>query len=133
LLAARGIDRLRALEAERWAAWPHVDEVAVVAENTNGQALGALVLVVHEYESGRVVGYRLAVGVEESARGRGVGRRLIDYAKRYAAKAGADYLYLQVDPANESAFHLYLAEGFEQGDPHGLIPMVVRFRNVSPE
>jgi len=112
---------------ERWASWPAADEVAVIAENGSGQPLGALVLFVHERDGERVVGYRLAIGVEESARGRGVGRRLIEHAKRVALEAGAEYLYLQVDPANESAHHLYRAAGFEHGDPRGLIPMVVRF------
>ena len=127
LVAARGLERLQAIEAERWATWPAADEIAVVAEDANGQQLGALVLFVHEREGDRVVGYRLAIGVEEAARRRGVGRRLIDYAKRYAAEARADYVYLQVDPANEFALRLYLAAGFEHGDPRGLIPMVLRF------
>ena len=76
-LDARGIEQLRKVEAERWAQWPQTDEVAWVAEDTDGRALGAVVLHVHERDGGRVVGYRLAIGVEEAARNMGIGRQLL--------------------------------------------------------
>jgi len=131
-LAARGIEQLRKVEAERWAQWPQTDEVAWVAEDTDGRALGAVVLHVHERDGGRVVGYRLAIGVEEAARNMGIGRQLLEHAKRYADEAGATYLFLLVDSSNEVAIHVYEASGFEHSDPHGLIPMIVRFREESP-
>lgn len=132
LVAARGIEQLPKLEAERWAEWPHADEIALVAEDAHGRRLGGLVLHVHERDEARVVGYRLAIGVEEVARGKGIGRRLVEHAKRYAVEAGADYLFLFVDSSNEVAIHLYEAAGFEHSDPRGVIPMIVRFREQSP-
>lgn len=131
-VAASGIERLREIEAERWANWPRADEIALVAEGASGRPLGALLLHVHERDGERVIGYRLAIGVEEDARGQGIGRRLVEQAKRYAREAGADYLFLFVDSSNELAIHLYLAAGFEHSDPHGVIPMIVRFREQSP-
>jgi ribosomal protein S18 acetylase RimI-like enzyme len=131
-VAASGIERLREIEAERWASWPQTDESAFVAEDAHGRFIGALVLHVHERDEARVVGYRLAIGVEEAARGKGIGRRLVEHAKRYSVEAGADYLFLFVDSSNELAIHLYEAAGFEHSDPRGVIPMIVRFREQSP-
>ncbi|HLH22457.1 MAG TPA: GNAT family N-acetyltransferase [Chloroflexota bacterium] len=127
LLAALGVETLRALEDQRWAAWPAPDELAFVAEDRGRRRLGMLLLRVHERAAGRVVGYRLAMAVEAEARGRGVGRRLVEHAKRYAAAHGAAYLLLLVDPSNERASRTYRAAGFELGDQHGVVPMIVRF------
>ena len=74
LIAARGIETLRQLEDQYWAEWPRPGETAFVAEDGGGRPLGAVILHVHERDGERVVGYRLGIAVEESARGRGVGR-----------------------------------------------------------
>ena len=125
-VAAMGLDALRQAEDQSWSAWPAPDETAFVAEDAQGQPLGAVILRVHERDAGRVVGYRLAIAVEEGARGKGVGRALLERAKRFTQDARADYLLLLVDTSNEPALRAYRAVGFRLGDPHGVVPMIVR-------
>jgi ribosomal protein S18 acetylase RimI-like enzyme len=127
LVAAVGLDELRRIEERIWATWPGPDETALVAEDARGRPLGALMLRVHERAKRRVVGYRLALAVEGDARHQGIGRRLLEQAQRISRDAGADYLLLQVDPSNEPAVRAYRATGFELGDAHGVVPMIVRF------
>src|SRR5262249_45536372 len=132
LLAALGEETLRAMEDSRWATWPAPDEVAFVAEDDAQRPLGALILRVNERAGERVAGYRLAMAVEADVRGRGVGRQLIERAKRHVAEHGADYLLLLVDPANETARRTYQAAGFELGDQHGVVPMILRHGDAPP-
>ena len=127
LVAARGIETLRQLEDQYWAEWPRPVETAFVAEDAAGRPLGAVILHLHERDGERVVGYRLGVGVEEAARGRGISRRLLEEAKRHSREAGADYLLLRVDPTNEPALRAYRVTGFELGDADGAVSMIVRF------
>ena len=127
LVAARGIEALRQLEDQYWTGWPRPGETAFVAEDGGGRPLGAVILHVDQRDGERIVGYRLGVGVEEAARGRGIGRRLLDEAKRFSREAGADYLLLRVDPTNEPALRAYRATGFELGDLDGAVSMIVRF------
>ncbi len=127
LVAARGIETLRQLEDQYWAEWPRPGETAFVAEDGSGRPLGAVILHLHERDGERVVGYRLGGGVEEAARGQGIGRRLLEEAKRHSREAGADYLLLRVDPTNEPALRAYRATGFELGDADGAVSMIVRF------
>jgi ribosomal protein S18 acetylase RimI-like enzyme len=127
LVAAIGPDTVRQIEERTWAAWPAADEAAFVAQDEHGRPLGALILRVHERANERVVGYRLAMAVEVEARRRGIGRRLLEHARHYSQAAGAAYLLLQVDPSNEPAVQAYRATGFQLGDQHGVVPMIVRF------
>ena len=127
LVAARGLEALRRLEDQYWAEWPRPGETAFVAEDGDGRPLGAVILHLHERDGERIIGYRLGVGVEEGARRRGIGRRLLEKAKRHSREAGADYLLLRVDPTNESALRAYRATGFELGDADGAVSMIVRF------
>jgi GNAT superfamily N-acetyltransferase len=127
LLADLGPDRLRHLEEQIWATWPAAGDTALIAEDGAGHHLGAIILRVQEREGDRVVGFRLVLAVDEAARGQGVGKELLAHAKQYAAGCGADYLTLLVDAANAPARQLYAGSGFGVSDPHGLIPMTVRF------
>ena len=127
LVASRGIEGLRQTEDLAWQSWPTADELAYVAEGAAQRPLGAIMLKVHERDSLRIVGYRFAIGVEEDVRGQGIGRLLIEHAKRHVEASGADYLLLFVDTGNERAQRAYRATGFTVGDQQGLIPMIVRF------
>jgi ribosomal protein S18 acetylase RimI-like enzyme len=126
-VAAMGLEHLRQIEERVWATWPAPGDAAFVAEDAHGRPLGALILRVQERDGERVVGHRLAIAVELDARRQGIGRQLLEHAKRFSQAAGADYLLLQVDPSNEPALRAYLATGFQLGDAHGVAPMIVRF------
>ena len=43
---------------------------------------------------------------------RGLGRILLDHARRMSAAAGCRYMFLEVRPSNEAAIGLYRANGF---------------------
>jgi ribosomal protein S18 acetylase RimI-like enzyme len=129
-VAAMGLETLREIEERVWAAWPGPDETAFVAEDARGRPLGALVLRVQERDGQRVVGYRLAMAVEADARRQGIGRDLLEHAKRFSQAAGAAYLLLYVDPSNDPALQAYLVAGFQLGDIHGVVPMIVRFESA---
>ena len=74
--------------------------------------------------AGRVIGFAGAwivldeghitnIAVEESQRGRGVGRQLTKGLLQYAANLGVDYMTLEVRRSNERAQRLYQTLGFE--------------------
>ena len=126
-VAAKGLGTLRELQERSWPAWPLLDETAFVAEDAQGRSLGAVMLKVHERDRERVVGVRLAIGAEAGVRGRGIGRRLLEHAKRWTRDMGADYLLLLVDTTNEPALRAYRATGFRLGDQDGVVPMTARF------
>jgi ribosomal protein S18 acetylase RimI-like enzyme len=83
------------------------------------------------YERGRLVGHvtvqrerhpvthhvaSLSIAVAADARGRGIGRRLMDEAIAWATRAGVEKLVLSVYPHNEAAIALYKRVGFvEEG------------------
>ncbi len=53
-----------------------------------------------------------SVGVKKSARGMGVGKRLVDESVKMALKEGAQHVGLTVDVQNLAARHIYEAAGF---------------------
>ena len=55
----------------------------------------------------------VAFWVDPAARGRGVGRALLDHLERRARARGAVAMTLEVADANEAAVRLYAAAGFE--------------------
>ena len=73
--------------------------------------------------SGDVVGYGgakvggdqadvMTIGVAPQARGRGVGRAILDALLDWARQAGAAEIFLDVRPSNEGAIALYNSRGF---------------------
>jgi len=63
----------------------------------------------------------IAMWTDPAARGRGVGRALVEATAEFARAAGSDHLFLQVMEGNESAASLYRSCGFEDigpGEPH---------------
>lgn len=51
--------------------------------------------------------------VDESFRGNGLSKDLINYAKSQAGKLGIDYIDLNVEPDNEAAIKVYQKSGFK--------------------
>jgi [ribosomal protein S18]-alanine N-acetyltransferase len=54
----------------------------------------------------------LNIAVHPGMRGRGLGTLLLDYLKEYGREVGAEHVYLEVRPSNESARKLYRQAGF---------------------
>jgi ribosomal protein S18 acetylase RimI-like enzyme len=71
----------------------------------------------------RVHGYIPELAVAESWRGRGVGEALMGAADEWAMARGAEYMWLDVDAANEPAQHLYAKRGYKPA----LMSMIKRF------
>jgi mycothiol synthase len=57
-------------------------------------------------------GELLALGVVNEHRGRGLGKRLLRYARSFAAGKGLDPVILSANAENETALRLYKTEGF---------------------
>jgi putative acetyltransferase len=62
------------------------------------------------------------MAVLESERGRGIGRRIIEYTINYARSLGARRLYLETNSKLANAIHLYEAVGFRHVSPGELPP-----------
>ncbi len=121
------IHTLQQIEERYWGGWPPPHETAFVAEDTQRLPLRAVILKVHERDGERIVGYRLGLAVEEAAWGKRVGRALLERVKRHSEEEGGKYFLLLVDTCNEPALHAYHVAGFCLGNPHGVVPMIVRF------
>lgn len=80
---------------------------ARLARNADGNAAGFVLTrrVLSEAEL-------LLVAVEPGARGRGLGRRLVDDAAAAAKARGASRIFLEVRDGNDAAIALYHAAGF---------------------
>ncbi len=83
--------------------------VAVVDGSVAGWAVG-LVRRHHSHRSGRL--YNLAIAT--AARGRGVGRRLVEHLLACFSRAGVRHIYLEVEAGNAAAIALYERCGFTQ-------------------
>jgi ribosomal-protein-alanine N-acetyltransferase len=65
----------------------------------------------------------LTLAVAPAARGRGLGRALVEAGAQAAAAAGAETLFLEVAADNAPALPLYAAAGFERvGERRGYYP-----------
>lgn len=80
---------------------------------SDDRVVGALMLVVFPLLTG-VRAWIEDVVVDESARGLGVGRALIDEALRVARERGASTVDLTSRPSREAANRLYVKAGFER-------------------
>jgi RimJ/RimL family protein N-acetyltransferase len=98
-------------EETHWTRWREHPEPAFVAEDATLQKVGAIRLRPHTSNLGQ--GWQIGIGVEASARGQGVGYRLIERAISYACQTHSAYLNLLVDPANLPAITLYRRVGFQ--------------------
>ena len=90
---------------------------AIFVARIEEKILGYIILSSRE---GKKNGYRYrkeldidAMGVEESYRNQGIGRKLLKYVKEYAKDNGYTDLRLTVNEENENARHLYEQLGFK--------------------
>lgn len=108
-----GLEKLQQQEDDYWPSWMPQDSPAFIALDENGQRLGAITLKNHEKDKMPVRGWRFGIGIQEAARGKGVGRSLIEHSLDFARQSGAYYLTLFVDPANRTAVSLYRTMRFQ--------------------
>jgi putative acetyltransferase len=73
------------------------------------------------------------MAVLENLRGRGIGRKVLQYALAYAKKIGAARLYLETNRKLANAIHLYESVGFRHVSPDQVIPSPYARANVFME
>jgi len=73
------------------------------------------------------------MAVLESERGRGIGRKVLEYAITQAKKLGAERLYLETNRKLANAIHLYESVGFQPVSPDQVIPSPYARANVFME
>lgn len=79
-------------------------------------------------------GFELAkMAVSEHLRGKGIGRKLLQYAISEARRLGASRLYLETNRKLANAIHLYESVGFEHVSPDQVIPSPYARANVFME
>lgn len=78
------------------------------------QVVGYLILTfVFSFEYQGKIAFLDELYVTETARGRGIGSKAIDFIKAESHKLSLKLIYLEVEPHNTKAQKLYLASGFE--------------------
>lgn len=88
------------------------DTTRLLMAEENDRYIGSLTLVIFKIPSGTRVRIEDLV-VQETARGRGVGKSLVLKAIAMAAALGAEAVDLTTHPAREAANRLYKKLGFE--------------------
>lgn len=97
----------------------------VIAEQADGPGQEAVDVVAENADAATILGYAgldvagstadvMTIAVTPQARGRGLGRRLLDHLVTAATHAGADALLLEVRADNTAAIGLYDTSGFER-------------------
>jgi len=112
--------------------WGRNGDTALIAINTNNQALGAVWYRLFN-ECNKGYGYvdhstpELGIAVTEEARGMGVGTLLMKEIIHRALCEGYQSISLIVDPENKNAVHMYKKVGFKDYSVSGTsITMVYR-------
>ena len=73
------------------------------------------------------------MAVDDGQRGRGIGRKLLEYTLARARQVGAQRLYLETNRKLENALHLYESVGFRHLPPERVTPSPYARANVFME
>jgi ribosomal protein S18 acetylase RimI-like enzyme len=85
----------------------------MLVELAAGLPVGFVLVYLLPRFDGRIGAFLYELGVDEGFRRRGIGRGLIEEAKRVARGAGAFELYVLTEPENDAANALYAGTGAE--------------------
>ncbi len=93
-----------------------IDKKEIIVARLDGNVVGYIMTSSRE---GKQNGYHYrkqlcidAMGVDESYRNKGIGKKLLEYIKEYAKENNYTDLRLTVNEENENAIHLYEKVGF---------------------
>ncbi len=128
-LAHYGLETMQQLEDQYWTNWSKLmsPDPCFIAVDASGRNLGAITVKPDDTNE-PVQGWRIGIGIEDSSRGYGVGKLLMERAIAFAREQKAKYVTLFVDPANAPAIRLYQRVGFiETGGRDGLIEMRIQY------
>lgn len=110
---------IQAYDFDHYCALVDSDNSAIfIAEETDGEVLGALVALVGEwpeldiFKGGRYVVVQ-ELSVTESAKRKGIGKALMATVEEWATVKGIDILHLSVCDRNRDAIAFYKALGYE--------------------
>ena len=87
--------------------------IVYIAQDVRGKILGTLSLVTIEIPTGRK-GWIEDVVVDQSARGKGIGKALMNHALEKAVKLGLKSVDLTSRPSREEANMLYQSLGYQK-------------------
>jgi ribosomal protein S18 acetylase RimI-like enzyme len=127
-LAWYGLETMQQLEDQYWTNWAKAisPDPSFVAVDVSGRKLGTITVKPNDTNE-PVQGWRIGIGVDDSARGYGIGELLMERAIAFARDQKAQHVTLFVDPTNAPAIRLYRRVGFiETGERDGLIEMRVQ-------
>lgn len=80
----------------------------------DGKTVGYVILTyVFNFEYGGKIAFVDELYLSEEARGKGIGKKTIEFIKAESEKLGLKLLYLEVEDHNVNAQKLYLSAGFE--------------------
>ena len=91
------------------------EKIHLFVAEVEGVVVGMLSLVIVDIPTGRKAWIEDVV-VDEAARGKRVGKALVEKAKECAELLGAKKIYLTSNPSRKAAHALYSKCGFEQYD-----------------
>jgi ribosomal protein S18 acetylase RimI-like enzyme len=81
---------------------------------SDNEIVGYIILTfVFSFEYQGKIAFLDELYVTEKARGKGIGSKAIEFIKGESHKLSLNLIYLEVEPHNEKAQKLYLANGFE--------------------
>ena len=81
---------------------------------SNNEIVGYLILTfIFSFEYQGRIAFLDELYVTEKARGKGIGNEAITFIKNETHKLSLKLIYLEVEPRNEKAQNLYIANGFE--------------------
>ena len=81
---------------------------------SENEIVGYIILTfIFSFEYGGKIAFVDELFIQETARGKGIGKEAIQFIQREVPKLSLKLLYLEVEPHNENAQKLYLAHDFE--------------------